>query len=73
MTCIALTSHSLIDMEQFNNAFINSKFALYYTFCLLYPPKRKKCLHPNEKRGRRCRDRMVVGFTTTYAISAYHH
>jgi hypothetical protein len=22
---------------------------------------------------RRCRDRMVVGFTTTYAISAYHH
>jgi hypothetical protein len=24
-------------------------------------------------RDRRCRDRMVVGFTTTYAISAYHH
>jgi hypothetical protein len=24
-------------------------------------------------RGRRCRDRMVVGFTTTYAISAYHY
>ena len=24
-------------------------------------------------RGRRDRDRMVVGFTTTYAISAYHH
>jgi hypothetical protein len=24
-------------------------------------------------RGRRCRDRMVVGFTTTYAISAYRH
>jgi hypothetical protein len=23
-------------------------------------------------RGRRGRDRMVVGFTTTYAISAYH-
>jgi hypothetical protein len=23
--------------------------------------------------GRRCRDRMIVGFTTTYAISAYHH
>jgi len=21
----------------------------------------------------RCRDRMVVGFTTTYGISAYHH
>jgi len=24
-------------------------------------------------RGRRCLDRMVVGFTTTCAISAYHH
>ena len=24
-------------------------------------------------RGRRGRDRMVVGFTTTYAISANHH
>jgi len=23
--------------------------------------------------GRCDRDRMVVGFTTTYAISAYHH
>jgi hypothetical protein len=23
--------------------------------------------------GRRCRDRMVVGFTTTCAMSAYHH
>ena len=25
------------------------------------------------RRGRRGRDRMVVGFITTYAISAYHH
>ena len=24
-------------------------------------------------RGRRDRDRMVVGFTASYAISAYHH
>jgi len=24
-------------------------------------------------RGHRGRDRMVVGFTTTYEISAYHH
>ena len=23
--------------------------------------------------GRLCRDRIIVGFTTTYAISAYHH
>ena len=26
-----------------------------------------------DNRNRRSRDRMVVGFTTTYAISAYHH
>jgi len=25
------------------------------------------------KRGRGARDRMVVGFTTIYAINAYHH
>ena len=25
------------------------------------------------ERGRRERDRTVVGFTTTYAVSAYHH
>jgi len=25
------------------------------------------------ERGCRGRDHMVVGFTTTYAISAYHH
>jgi len=24
-------------------------------------------------RGRRGRDHMVIGFTTTYVISAYHH
>jgi hypothetical protein len=27
----------------------------------------------NNMRGRRGRNRMVVGFTTTNAISAYHH
>ena len=32
-------------------------------------------LHVNTKRQRCCHghDRMVAGFTTTYAISAYHH
>jgi hypothetical protein len=28
---------------------------------------------PNMARGRRGRDRMVVGVTTTSEISAYHH
>ena len=27
----------------------------------------------NTSRGRRDRDRMVVGFITTYAISTHHH
>ena len=27
----------------------------------------------NQSRGRHGSDRMVVGFTTIYAISAYHH
>ena len=30
-------------------------------------------LGKNRQRGFRGRDCMVVGFTTTYAISAYHH
>jgi hypothetical protein len=30
-----------------------------------------KCTYSS--RGRRGRDRMAVGFTTTFAISAYHH
>jgi hypothetical protein len=30
-----------------------------------------ECIH--HLQGRRGRGRMVVGFTTTYAISAYHH
>ena len=35
-------------------------------------PKLNITLYQNEG-GRRGRDRMVVGFTTNCAISAYHH
>ena len=28
---------------------------------------------PSLSRGLRCRDRMAVGYTTTYAIRVYHH
>ena len=31
------------------------------------------CISLTVFRGRRCHDRMVVVFTTTNAISAYHH
>ena len=33
----------------------------------------KMFLSTLKHRGRRGRYRMVVGFTTTYVISAYHH
>ena len=37
----------------------------------------RHCMHRNQtsknEQGRRGRDRMVVGLTITYAISAYHH
>jgi hypothetical protein len=29
--------------------------------------------YSNLRAGRRCRDRMVLGFKTTFTISAYHH
>jgi hypothetical protein len=32
-----------------------------------------RMLNINIGGGRRGRDRMVVGFTTTYAINVYHH
>jgi len=34
---------------------------------------RKYVFIPFSRRGCCGRDRMVVGFTTTYTISAYHH
>ena len=34
---------------------------------------RNKKRFPVNDRGRRGRERMVVGSTTTYVISAYHH
>ena len=40
--------------------------------CHLTNPGKVQYLH-NLKRGRRGRDRMIVKFTTTYAIRAYHH
>jgi len=44
----------------------NGRFPTGSPFLINNPSK-------NESRDRRGRDRMVVGFTTTYAISAYHH
>jgi hypothetical protein len=35
--------------------------------------KKKEAIYYIFWWGRRDRDRMVVGFITTYAISAYHH
>jgi hypothetical protein len=45
----------------------------YWWRKLEYPEKTTDLSQVNEKLYHRGRDRMVVGFTTTYAISAYHH
>ena len=47
----------------------NDLFEILITFYGL----RHFVVYPNTIGGRHGRDRMVVGFTTTYAISAYHH
>ena len=49
-----------LDSVYINSADINSTHLTY-------------CQYLVSVGGRRGRDRMVVGFTTTYAISAYHH
>ena len=41
--------------------------------CILVLLKRADHLNRIKRRGRRGRDRMVVGFTTTCAISVFHH
>ena len=43
------------------------------TMDLLYMITEKIELITMQSRGLSGRDRMVVGFITTYAISAYHH
>jgi len=44
--------------------------SLNVTLLMFYYKIFQSVLHPSDRRGR---DRMVVGFTTTCAISAYHH
>ena len=41
--------------------------------CILVLLKRADHLNRIKRRGRRGRDRMVVGLTTTCAISVFHH
>ena len=52
----------LMDFFGWNYFYIIFVFIFYIHFCISF-----------YNWGRRGRDRMVVGFTTTYAISAYHH
>ena len=52
------------------------RFQSVLMFCfyrhIIYLPFNNIC-NVLAKRGYRGRDRMVVGFTTSYAISAYHY
>jgi len=44
-----------------------------FLFCQSYVPFGYNISIYSLSRGRHGCDRMVVGFTTTYAISSYHH
>ena len=48
-------------------------FSLAERFQIKYVNLNTKCNVGQRSRGCRGRNRMVVGFRTTYAISAYHH
>jgi len=54
------------------NATLGILFQLYLGDRFIYTFIQKMTFHTN-LRGRHGPDRMVVGFTTTYAIVAYHH
>jgi hypothetical protein len=45
----------------------------YGRFCIKFPQSRMKAEPLVFNKGCHGRDCMVVGFTTTYAISAYYH
>ena len=47
---------------------VNNKYHKLDFFNYIFSPD-----SPSTITGRRGRDRMVVGFRTTYAIRAYHH
>jgi hypothetical protein len=58
----------------YKDTFIYIIQILYRYFSIISLEKTSKyCVFVSCRRGRRGRDRVVVGFTTTYAISAYHH
>jgi len=48
-------------------ALASDNFAKSFLYLMFYKAS------PCKIWGRHGRDRMVIGFTTTYAISAYHH
>jgi hypothetical protein len=55
------------------NATFNNVSVISWTSLIYFRFSIKFGAFINVHRGRRGRDRMVVGFTTTCAISAYHH
>ena len=51
---------------------VNRLFPLFFFFFFLHSKTFKLFVYPIFLGGRNGRDRMVVGFTTTCEISAYH-
>ena len=51
----------------------SEQFLLFYTITYFVLQIANVCISVFTSRGHRGRGHLVVGFTTTYAISAYHH
>ena len=62
----------LLDVEQQINNQSHNRITSSFQLLLLFQNILTKVTMEDRKKGGR-RDRMVVGFTTTCAISAYHH
>ena len=61
-----------------SNEFCNDNFRMFLRFQTDHDRKVNVQIRGlfemiTNKKNKRCRDRMVVGFITTYAINAYHH
>jgi hypothetical protein len=60
-----LSTYIVAEKQQIKIVFKTTKYLIWSILLLVV-------WHHAYMRGRRRRDRMVVGFTTTYAISVYH-
>jgi hypothetical protein len=60
-----------IKLQNINNK--NKPYIMHIFYMYLYVGFDDVRDRIHTRQWGRCRDRIVVGFTTTYVISAYHH